>query len=353
MTDNSLETQPARLAKAVGPALEIIDEGLAFDEVRLSTRPIRAVYALLQDGFVRMNGVEVDLDRLVDYEAEPWFRVLYTGVEEWYRDHYGADALESGGNPPLEGVVVIRGAPFALHVPMHRGEVEIERKTAWMYFEAGLGDGEDPREWLVSGPNFERLSVDQSTEADADLNLVATSLRAVQHHLLGADQDETQAGLRVSIRSYLEAAARRIRAFRTEELTLAWMDLHMAVEAALKLVIVRATGSHPPWHELKALLKHPGAASVQFDAARLNGWPRFDRKISNRRYGIGYADGLAAINEAYKLGLDLVFACVKTIDPPINSGAGLLLHVAPYLIDDPIMPRRASEAAPQFDNVSK
>lgn len=174
---------------------------------------------------------------------------------------------------------------------------------------------------------------------EADLRHVAASLRAIQHHLLGAATDPTQAGLRASIRSYLESAARRIHAQDAGEFALAWMDLHMAAESALKLVIFRATGAHPHKHELVAdLLSHAGANAVAFDRSRLAAWPNF-KTISNRRYGKDYVAGLGELYAAYKLILDLVAACVRTIAPPLASGSGLLLHVAPYLIDHPILPR--------------
>jgi hypothetical protein len=191
------------------------------------------------------------------------------------------------------------------------------------------------------------LTEEQTREADADLHHIATSLRAVQHHLLGSGTDETQAGLRASIRSYLQSAARRIRAQSPGEFALAWMDLQMAAEAALKLVIFRTTGGHPHKHDLVAdLLSHPGAAAVAFDQKRLDQWPSF-KTISNRRYGKDYMSGLAELYAGYKLTLDLVAAGVRTIDPPLNSGAGFLLHVAPYLIDDPLPRPLAPTDAPE------
>lgn len=344
MTDIIQETQPERLAKAFSHLLEIVDQWLALDEVPLSERPIRATTDLLKHGFVVANiGEEVKVDRLWEYFGEPWFRAMFTGVEEWYRSLYGPQALNSRNDPPIEGVVLVRSVPFLLQVPTSRIEVETTGKTAWFYFEAGLGDGEDPRKWLVGDINFERLSVDELHKMDSDLYHVTSSLRIMHHHLLGSGNDETQAGLRASIRSYLEAAARRLRMQEVTEFTFAWMDLQMAAEAAIKLVIFRTTGQHPRRHELVSdLLNDLGAISIVFDRNRLANWPQF-KTISNRRYGTERDSGASELYEAYKLILDLVVSCVRTIVPPLASGAGLLLHVAPYLIDDPLpSQRRAS-----------
>lgn len=345
MDDDAKEPQDRRLAGAMADALKVIDEGLSLHEVSMPERPFRATCDLLQDGFVKVEAGEViNVDRLWDYIAEPWFRAIYTGVETWYRDRYGVEALVADGNPPLLGVVLFKGAPFLVQVPMHRNVIEVEGKTAWMYFEAGLGEGEDPRRWLARGPKLDALAADETQDLDGDLHHVATSLRSVQHHLLGGGQDEAQRGLRQSIRSYLETAARRICTQNAEEFALAWMDLQMAAEAALKIVIVRSMGGHPYWHELVDLLAHPGAGLVRFDPARLDSWPTF-ADISNRRYGKGYRAGLTPLLDAYRLILDLVVACVRTIDPPLPSGAGILVHVSPWLVDDPLLPRRGSTGA--------
>ena len=169
MTDCAEEPPPRRLAKAMAHLLEVLDEGLAVDEVPLPERPFRAARDLLRFGLVEVSGLPtIDPNKWPDYVGEPWFRVIFTGVEDWYRDHYGAEALAPRGNPPLEGVVLVRGSPFFLHVPMHRRVIEVEGKTAWMYFESGVGDGEDPRHWLLHGPNLDRLSDEQTRALDAD-----------------------------------------------------------------------------------------------------------------------------------------------------------------------------------------
>lgn len=342
------ESQPQKLANAMAHLLEIIDDGLAFEEVRLPERPIRAARDLLRHGLIEVNGIgEVNLHRPSEYMAEPWFRAIYTGVEEWYRDQYDADALSARGNPPLQGLVIVRGAPFLLEVPQHRSEIEVEGKTAWMYFEAGIGPGEAPRSWLIHGPKFDRLSDEQAAAADIELQSVATALRTIQHHSLGIGPDETQRGLRASIRSYSEGAARRILSQTAEEFAFAWMELQMTAEAALKLVIFRATGEHPHKHELVSdLLSHPAASKVEFDRERLADWPAF-KKISNRRYGKDYISGLIELYEAYRLVLDLAVACIRTVPQALPSGAGILLHVAPWLINDPMLPssRRATEGS--------
>lgn len=333
MSQQDHEAQPKRLAAAFAHLIEVIDELLGYEEVPLPERPFRASIDLIRNGLVTVSIPDLDVHRWSEYVAEPWFRAIFTGVEEWYQDHYGPLALKARGNPPLEGVVLIRRVPFALQIPVHRRTIEVSGKTSWMYFEAGIGEGENPKDWIVSSPNLKKLNKQQSDDTDRDLEFVSSSLRSIQHHLLGVNEPNIQIGLRAAIRSYLESAARRILTQTASEFTLAWMDLQTASEAALKLIITRQTGTHPNVHELTELLTISG---VGFDPVRLVEWPPF-KKISNRRYGRGYMDGLLELYAAYLLTLDLVSTTVRTIESPLPSGAGFLVHIAPYLVDDPLV----------------
>lgn len=296
---------------------------------------------MLEFGFVSVTGLELErAAKWTEFMDAPWFRAFFLGVEEWYRDQYGAAALAARGNPPLQGVILLRGSPFLLQVPMHRRVIETPGKTAWLFFEDDVGKDEDPRKWLPKGPNFDRLSDEQCRDADAQLQHLSSSLRKIQHHLLGAAyDDEEQRGFRAGIRKYIEQAAHRILAQAAEEFAFAWMDLQMCAESALKLVILRGTGTYRHIHTLDTLLDSAQLLGVEFDTQRLANWPSF-KLISNRRYGTDYMAGLAELYTAYRLILDLAVACVRTIDPPLGSGAGMLLHVSPWLIDDPQLPRR-------------
>jgi hypothetical protein len=332
------------------PTLELLDGYYSSEEVPLPERSIKALREMLEFGFVEVTCLPREkVERWTEYMDTPWFRALFLGVEEWYRDQYGAEALAARGNLPLRGVILLRGSPFSLRVPIHRKKIESPSKTAWMYMEAGIGEGENPQEWIVQRPNLERFSEAQRLDADADLHHVASSLRAIQHHLLGAAyDDDEQRGLRASTRSYIERAANRITAQTVEEFAFAWMDLQMSAEAALKLVIHRGSGSYPRTHSLDRLLISAQSFGVFFDEQWLATWPSF-KVISNRRYGTDYMAGLAELYCAYKLILDLIVACVRTVDPPVPSGAGILLHVAPWLIDNPCLPHRSAEIPMKCD----
>ncbi len=59
-------------------------------------------------------GQPVSMDNSSLFMTTAWFRVLYAAVEFWYVEVYGPEAVRHRGVPPLEGVILIRGTPFAL-----------------------------------------------------------------------------------------------------------------------------------------------------------------------------------------------------------------------------------------------
>jgi hypothetical protein len=330
-SDNS---QPKSLAKAMDHWLALFDKRFALDEIPLSKRPFKAVIELLRKATIQIRFGEeppVDLSKPYDHVAQPWFRALYTGTKQWYLDHYGSKAIATNGNRPLRGVTLVRGAPFLVKVPMHRRVVVEEGRTAWMYFEAGVGTGEDPIHWIIDPPNFEKMEKSQHDADIARLAKVCEHLRGINFRLLGAGTDKTSAGFQRAVRSYLESAAERIRVGDLTDLGPAWFDLQMAAETALKLAHQTVFKKYPHSHELKPLFSALEPA-ITFDLSRLDDWPSF-KEMSDLRYAQGPTGGLATLFEAYQLILEAVLAALSVLKPPVSSGSGLLLSAPSWLTD--------------------
>lgn len=327
------DAQRHELAARLDHWIELIDRGLAEADVPLPERPFEALRDLLRAGAVAVRAGPEPLDtaKVLDHIDEPWFRALYTGVEQWYLDRYGEKALKPRGNAPFVGVVLIKGSPFLIEVPVYRSKIEVEGREAWMYFEEGVHEMEDPKAWLPDQPRFDWLSESERRDAEARLLTVASSLRAIHHRLLGAGSDTISAGLRQTIRANLESAAHRVRDAKGPALAPAWYDLQLAMESALKLALHTKAGGFRHIHSITDLLARAVDAGVVFDAARLAEWPQ--KQISDFRYGHADAGGVAKTYDAYVLALDVVVASLQVLEPPLPSGAGLLLRCAPWLVD--------------------
>ncbi len=327
--------QTEELAGHFSAWLDEIDPELAELEVSLPQRPLQALIELLQVGAVvpHVGQEPIALDRLTSYAEEVWFKALYAAVERWYVNTFGAEAIRGKGNAPLDGVILIRGVAYAISVPTNRGEVVIPGKQAWMYFEEGLGEGEDALDWVVDAPDLSRLDSARRNEVEAQALKVASALRLINFRRLGFGRAEPDIrSLVLGARGYIQQAARKIVGAKPEDRGPAWFDLQMAIESALKLVIRNATGDQPKKHEFSILLPQAAAHGLVFDPARFSTWPSFP-EISDYRYLQGTPGGVERLFQAYLLALDLVVAVFSLFDPPLQSGAGLLLRYAPWKAD--------------------
>ncbi|MBL3609577.1 hypothetical protein [Rhodovulum sulfidophilum] len=332
-TDSGLE-QSRELAENMDHWLDFIDRDLSDQEVPLSLRPLQALMMLFREGAIEVNMGDERIDdpkNLGKSVEKLWFRVLFDAVEYWYVERYGAPAMKSGGNASLKGAQMIREVPFAISVPANRNVLEEEGELAWMYFEDGLGEGEDPTAWIVDGPDLSNLENEARETADAEAKRTAEILRAIEFRRVTFPSDgdhEVHKPIQSTL-TYLSQAAHRMVSGQRPEIGPAWFDLQMANEAALKAVIRNDTGKQPHIHPLDDLLRRAQQHGVVFESFRISGWPRLS-DISYWRYGQGSPLGVARLYSAYQMSLELVSACMSQIKPGMGSGFGVLIRYTPW-----------------------
>lgn len=332
-TDSGLE-QSRELAEEMDHWLDLFDRDLSDQEVPLFQRPLQALMMLFREGAIEVNAGDERIDdpkNLGESVEKLWFRVLFDAVEYWYVERYGAPAMKSGGNAALKGAQMIREVPFAISVPANRKVLEEEGELAWMYFEDGLGEGEDTTAWIVDGPDLSKLEREARETVDAEAKRTAEILRAIEFRRVTfrSDGDHEVHKLIQSTLTYLSQAARRMVSGQGPEIGPAWFDLQMANEAALKAVIRNDTGKQPHIHPLDDLLRRAKQHGVVFESSRISGWPRFS-DISDWRYGQGSPPGVARLYSAYQVSLELVSACMSQIKPGMGSGFGVLIKYTPW-----------------------
>lgn len=330
--------QSRELSTTMDHWLVLFDADLLDQGVPPSQRPLRALLMLFREGAVEVRAGEdliAGMESPVEHTDELWFRILFDAVEYWYINRYGSHAMEAGGTAPLIGAVMIHGAPFVLSVPANRSKVETVGETCWMYFEESLGDGEDATSWIVNGPDLSKLDEATRFGVAAEAAHAANVLRYIEFRRVtfNSSGDHEVQKLIQSTLTYLGQAAERIASFRSPEIGLAWFDLQMANEAALKAVIRMKTGTQLFIHHLDRLLEEASKHGVVFEAKRLAGWPSV-RKISDWRYGQGNPLGVADLFSAYHLTLDLVQASMGQIVPGMQPGFRILIKYAPWKTKD-------------------
>lgn len=331
----SLE-QSRRLSSEMAHWLELFDEELGQDEVRLSQRPMRALFMLFEHGAIEMEaeGGRITSASIAEHADKPWFRVLYAAVEYWYVEHFGRDALAGGGNAPLEGVVLIRNTPFALRLPANRKKVEVEGERTWMYFEEGLGEGEVAHDWIVKGPDLSLLAEGARAAAESDALIVASTLRFVEFRRVTARADGNEEVRRLVLNTLasLQQAARRMVGGHEADRGPGWYDLQMANESALKAVIQLNARTQPKTHKLDDLLARASGFGVVFDTVRVDEFPK-PTEVTEWRYGQGDPWRLEWQYRAYLMTLDLVRAAMEQIPPGMSAGFGIQLRYPPWLSD--------------------
>nr|WP_319391136.1 hypothetical protein [uncultured Cohaesibacter sp.] len=332
-TDSGLK-QSRELAEKIDHWLGLFDRDLSDQEVPLFQRPLEALMMLFREGAIGVNVGDERIggpQNLGDSVEKLWFRVLFDAVEYWYIERYGAPAMKAGGNASLKGAQMIREVPFTISVPQNRMVLEEEGELAWMYFEDGLGEGEDATTWIVDGPDLSKLERVARERVDAEATRTSEILRAIEFRRVTfrSDGDHEVKNLIQSTLTYLSQAALRIVSGKRPEFGPAWFDLQMANEAALKAVILNETGKQPRIHPLDDLLQRAQQHGVVFESSRISGWPRF-ADISDWRYGQGNPPGTQGLYSAYQVSLELISACMSEIKPGMGSGFGLLIRYTPW-----------------------
>lgn len=324
--------QNIRLAQEMGSSLNALDAEYAELEVPLPERPLKALQFLLSTGAVEVRFGTDPVDQSEPHKNidQLWFQVLYSAVEYWYGENYGFAAVATKGTDPLEGVLLVRGVPYALRLPAQRSKVETEGETAWMYFEEQLGDGEDAIDFLIDPPNFKKFVKQDLKKIVATAEEVSNLLRFVEFRRLTNRLKEPRAAELIPLTlTYLNQAARRMVSGRQNEWGPTWFDLQMANETALKAVILENAGKQPREHDLSKLLNSASEYGVVLNQKVLVSWPSF-KAVSDWRYGQGRPPGLGEQFKHYLISLQLVRAAMMNVPVGLNSGAGILLRYAPW-----------------------
>jgi HEPN domain-containing protein len=328
------EDQNHWLAAELQHWLEIIDDKLSEAEVPLYRRALYAVLELCREETIsiRCGDQSLDISDPIEHMDADWFRAIYAGVDHWYTQRFGANKVQTSGGRYLNGAIMIHRAAFGLKIKAHRTEMEVAGERAWLYFEDGIGDDEDPIPWLIDGPDLKSIDPDFRDAVVSDMRQVASSLRFIQFRSkLGdfGDDMETRK-LSASCLTHLQKASDLIVRATSIDRGLAWVDLQMANEAALKSVSRRATGEQEKTHLLPDLLKDAFTHGVAFDTSLLANWPDFRTEISHWRYGQGHPPDLNETYNAYTTSLRLVRACMEAVPPKVQPGFGILMRYAPW-----------------------
>jgi hypothetical protein len=237
-----------RMREIVREQLSVIDDIMAARNVRLIHRPFEAAVLFVNECIIEIKG-----DTKEDFLEKRWFADIYEWVEAWYVDRYGS-ALTKKHEEHEESLVVIFGMPFRVKVPLTICKPDRQGETIWVMFPTSVKDDEELLGWIDAPPNLQNLSIEDVTKLKQDIREVATSIRSIRVNFMTADLESAQLSrLGGSISSHLRKAVGDILAIQPDHLSMAFWEMHLAIEKTIKLYLRQRGISPPNSHDLLAL----------------------------------------------------------------------------------------------------
>lgn len=314
--------------EALSEQLKLIDECFEANEIPVSQRTSLAAFIFVQECIVSVDG-----DNKSNFTSKPWFAIIYHHVKEWYEEHYGPT---TSSEPSCAlGVVLVRGIPIKMQVPLTRSEVETPGETAWLHFPVEIDDEEDPQLWLVNPPPLDKLTSSQLKKLDKKIKDVGTRLRCIRMNLMGIEpSDETVNGFLNGVLTEFESAANNILRQDVSGRGSALWSLQMGVEKILKAFAQHKTGTYQHSHNLFSLYDDVKEHGISAQRTLLNKMPRSEQVISGR-YGHGSITSITEVIDVYNAALEFASEASNSFHRGINIGGASFLLKKPSWLELP------------------
>jgi HEPN domain-containing protein len=315
-----------QMKSIVRDQMKIIDEILAKRGTALNQRIFDAAIFFVSECIIEIKGDTKD-----DFWGKKWFSDIYHWTEDWYRERYG-DALEDRERNQTIGVVRVYSTPFSLSIPLTLTKPEDPGKTAWLIFPITVMSDENPYEWIHPKPNLEQLTREDLESLKKEIDFVASSLRSINVNLMTAEYSASSLQmLGGSITAHLEKAVQDILSGKLEQISVAYWEIHLAIEKTIKLFL-RQKGHTPP--NTHNLIELRGIAENDLSSTELD--DSFS-KCPKAKEAIGYRYGenqdVSSENaiEFYYASLRIISFYTKALHRDIvMNNARILIKIPPW-----------------------
>ena len=206
-----------------------LDSHYSKTDVNLVERPLRAASFIVKNCVVEIKG-----DTTENFLEKTWFIAFYRCAERWYRDRYG-DLLERQLAGGIQSAVQVYEMWFASNIPVRFSEPSGDGETIWVNFPTDVRDDEHPLDWIVEGPNLEKMNSSTKQKLVARVSKVAALVRRIHLNLWVELSSSEQHGNSEHIKTHMAAAARYFADNSEQSAQLAIWEIHFAAEKAFKL----------------------------------------------------------------------------------------------------------------------
>ena len=212
--------------------MPIIDETLANQGRPIAQRPNYAAIFFVNECIVEIKG-----DSIEKFWEKEWYAAIYKLIEEWYHERYG-NLIFDREKPSAKGIVQLFSTPFLLTIPLIISEVEVPGETAWLIFPNTLLPNEVSLDWITPRPNFDHLSQEELKLLREKTDVVAISRRSINLKIMSAEfASEPLRLLASSIPAHLDKAVDDILSDRKGQISIAFWEMHLAIEKVMKLFL--------------------------------------------------------------------------------------------------------------------
>jgi hypothetical protein len=261
--------------------LPLFDEILANNQEPLSQRPLAAAIY-----FVNFCVVDVKGDNKENFLEKKWFRSIYKLIKKWYTEQY-AEAMNHVRDNFALGVVLIYKTPFLLNIPLSIAEEKESNDKKWFCLPNSILEKENVFEWIQNKPNFSNMPNEYIESLKKEVYGIASSTREINVNLMSASLDKELHKISGSIHAHIEKAVRDITSLKVARISTSFWEIHLAIEKAIKLIILQNGHDHKSSHNLCKLCKIANnIKGVNIDCDILSKFPS-DNEAIKQRYGEG------------------------------------------------------------------
>jgi HEPN domain-containing protein len=318
------------LKKFIEDQLPIFDEILADTQKPLSERPLAAALY-----FVNYCVVEIKGDNKENFLEKEWFKSIYKLIKQWYEDRY-TNAMNFSKDSFATAVVLIYKTPFQLKIPLSIAQEWEGNEKRWFCIPNSILDNENVIDWITNRPNLENMSEDDLEVLKKTICNIATSTREIHVNLMSACLEQELCKISNTIPAHLDKAVRDILSLEKGRISASYWEIHLAIEKAIKLIILQNGCDHKNKHNLETLRNIANNISgISLDRNIFSGFLS-DKDAIEQRYGEGKSFTVQEAANNYSSANEVISKLTKLLKRKfVMNNARFLITIPPWEKTEP------------------
>jgi HEPN domain-containing protein len=305
--------------------LPIFDDILAESQKPLSERPLAAAFYFVDYCVVDIKGESKD-----NFFEKKWFKSIYKLIKQWYDGRYGA-AQKSSKDSIALGAMLIYKTPFELNIPLSIAQEWEGDDKRWFCLPISIQENENVFDWIKNKPNLEKMSEVDLENLKNIISDIATNNREINVNLMSASLEQALHKISTTIPAHLDKAVRDILSLKDGRIATSYWEIHLAIEKALKLILLQNKRDHQNKHNLDKLCKMANnIKEVALDCSVISKFPS-DNEAIQQRYGEGSSFTLQEAIANYISACAVIASLTKMLKRKfIMKNARFLIAVPPW-----------------------